>query len=200
MGILAEIYEGRLVIGLSGHKNESTVKQYARILSAKKKWEMCGTLADNILPKQAKKDQHQFTFKTTKPTATVSKPPEEIRDKEPTIELNIQENVQPEIEFNYEALDDPGNDDALVQFLAKFDTPDPQNNQLQVAAQENVNPNTPQMAIQHAANVPNMPVQLPANPLVPMNIQNIQSVNPNHLMPTLYFPNSSVTINYNFGK
>lgn len=37
MGILGDEFEGRHVIGLSGHKSESTIKQYARKLSAAKK-------------------------------------------------------------------------------------------------------------------------------------------------------------------
>lgn len=49
MGILDELFEGRHVIALSGHKSENTIKQYARRLAPKKKREMCEALHQNAI-------------------------------------------------------------------------------------------------------------------------------------------------------
>lgn len=174
MGILGEIYEGRHVIAISGHKNENTIKQYVRKISAKKKREMCGTLADTILPKKPKESPNKFTFKSKKPAETISKSPEKNPLQE--VDNNLQVAVPANnMEFNLEALDDAPNGDVLVQFLTKFEALEGQNV------------------------MPEQAVQVPQPPVAQaMNIQNIQNVNPNNQMPTLYFPNSTVTINYNF--
>lgn len=73
MGLLEEEYEGQIIIGWSGHKSESTVKQYIRKLPPKKKREISQYLGNNIKPKVAKKDASSFSFKPV--AATVSVPP-----------------------------------------------------------------------------------------------------------------------------
>lgn len=114
MGILGEHYEGRKVIGLSGHKSENTVKQYIRKLPTKTKRDMSGTLTSNILPKQPKLDK-PFTFKSTKASATISKPPQSAPPEANTKENSAQVQLaplqevaipQPNVEFEIQALDD----------------------------------------------------------------------------------------------
>lgn len=146
---------------------------------------MSEILAQNILPKPVQKDA----------TAT-PKIPLQNQDQNqlqlPQLLPNIAEDEQPnfDLQFSLEELDDPEGDDALNKFLDQYE------NQLQVATipqaqQQNLlppaNPTPKQMST---------PNQM-AN--ATMNIQNVQN-NPGKFMPAMYFPNSNVTINYNFTK
>lgn len=174
MGILAEHFEGRHVIGLSGHKSESTIKQYVRRLPEKKKLEMCNKLAETALPaKQPKVVEKKFQFKSTH-SATISQPPQ--NSNPPPAPTVPQENVENTLEFDIQAVPEEPNDDMLINFLAQFDP-------------VTENP--------------------PAQPLMPINVQNNNNVNnvqnnvnPNQqVIPNMYFGgNSTVTINYNFNK
>lgn len=76
IGILEELFQGRHVIGLSGHKSENTIKQYARRLQPKKKHEMCDALAQNVVPEKATKYQFKAPAKAMA-SATTSKPPQD---------------------------------------------------------------------------------------------------------------------------
>lgn len=174
MGILGEQFEGRIVIGWSGHKSENTVKQYIRKLPTKKKQEIAKCLNDNMQPpeKQPKMDQRKFQFKAN-PPATVSKAPE-VPTEQPQNVQN-QENL-PNIQYDLQALDDAPADDVLIKFLEQFD------------------PVT--------ENPPIASEQQPLAPT--MNINNVQNVQNNEsaqrVIPNMYFGgHSTVTINYNFG-
>lgn len=187
MGILGEKYEGRKVIGLSGHKSESTVKQYISRLSAKTKREMSGTLAESIQPrKQAKTNQNKFTFRQQKLAATQAKAPEENHvhvPDDPTMQViqldaeNNEENQPENMEFQLQALDDAPPDDVLINFLSQFDpVPAPQQQ-----------PHLQPLAHNNTMNISNV-----------KNVQNVQDNQPK--LPNMYFGgNSTVTINYNFG-
>lgn len=176
MNLLGDQFEGRIVIATSGHKSENTVKQYIRQIPAAKKREVSQHLADNILPKKPK------------PNESISKPPENPENAVIEIQLD-QENITPpadNMQFQLEVLDDAPPDEVLSNFLAQFDPP--------------VQPSSPQQNL-------NPPQVLNPVPLVPnqianntMNIKNVHNVNPNQLVPAMVFPNSNVTINYNFGK
>lgn len=178
MGILGEKFEGRIVIGLSGHKSESTVKQYIRKLPSKKKCEMCSELATNILPKQPRKPADST------PPATISvPPPENAKQAELPHNPDDQENMQ----FVLEELNAPI-DSVLENFLAQLD------------AQHNQPPQPQPVAVPNTAplnEVQNVPAP---QPTLNMNVQNVQNINPNKILPAMYFPQSNVTINYNFGK
>lgn len=207
MNILKDKFSERQVIGLSGHKSEGTVKQYARKLSAKTKKEMCGTLADNILPKQPQTTQ-KFQFKSIKPVEALGKLP---KREEPAPEVNSlapAPNLPQNVNYEYETfpINEEPSDDVLINFLRQFDAPD-EHNSVQ-ANQENIQPvNVPVPQQRQNPIVPLHELQ-PANPTPPqqianntMNIQqNVQNVNPNQRMPVLYFPGSNVMINYNFAK
>lgn len=184
MGILGEIYEGRHVIGLSGHKNEGSIKLYARKLSNKKKLEMCNTLADLAQPPKESNENTapptpKFKFKNIAPKpATVSKAPEHPK----AAEIPAAENQVP---FDLQPLDHAPPDDVLINFLKQFDpiTEDPPPE----------NPVVQQPILQ--------PVPQPNNLMNISNIQNVQNLaNPTQrIVPNMYFGgNSSVTINYNF--
>lgn len=192
MGILGDKFEGREVIFWSGHKSESTIKQYVKRIPAKKKREMCAELAANILPKVPKR----------KADETISIPPKDLAHVPQQAENNFinipldnndnNANNQPEMQLILEELNAPI-DPQLENFLKNFDP---------VQAPD-VQPQNPQ-PIANPLHPPNQlrPV-LPPPPLAPqqlnMNVNNIQN-NPNRFMPAMYFPSSNVTINYNFGK
>lgn len=185
MGMLGEKYEGRIVIGWSGHKSEHTVKQYIRKLPTKQKREMSEYLADNMLPKKAKADPTQkFTFKS-KAAETISKPPEQNPEPkpEPPEAVAVQDQQQPAVEFAIEPLDDAPPDDILINFLNAFEQP--ANNEVAL-------PQAPQNVLQ--------PVGNNNSNNKTMNIQSVQQVTPNKIVPAMYFPNSNVTINYHFSN
>lgn len=185
MGILGVQYEGRIVIGLSGHKSENTIKQYVHTLPATTKREMSGTLANNILTKKPRID-NQFNFRPIRPAATVSKAPD---NAEPVIEIPLDEpenipppsasEAAPNVEIQLEALDDAPPDEQLMNFRQVFDPVNVQN-------VPSVQPNKEETIEKVANNT--------------INIQNVQQVMPHGMLPAMLFPNSNITINYNFSK
>lgn len=170
MGILGEHFEGRHVIGLSGHKSENTIKQYVRKVPVKKKREMSDKLYENIQPpKQAKENEKKFTFKRPSTSETISKPPQEPEN--PTHPQPLQN------EFQIQALDDAPPDDVLLNFLSQFDP-----------VSENPPPNPVPLAANNVNNINNV-----------NNVQNNVNPN-QQIVPNMYFEgNSTVTINYHFG-
>ena len=50
MEVLDEEFEARHIMAVSGHKSESTIKNYAKKCPEKKKWEMSHTLAETFIP------------------------------------------------------------------------------------------------------------------------------------------------------
>lgn len=183
IGILEDEYEGRHVIGLSRHKNENTIKQYARRLSAKKKREMSATLTDTIQPKrQAKSPDRKFQFKASTTTATISKPPQ------PEAEKKNEDNIQ----FDLEAMDNAPPDDILINFLSQFDpvTENPPVNLPKLVPQQPPPMQQPQIQALQPSNTMNI------NKV--SNVQNNVSAN-KPALPNMYFGgHSSVAKNYNF--
>lgn len=103
----------------------------------------------------------------------------------------LQPNLEPNVEFVIQELNNSPNDVALLKFLATLDTP------------PETNDNTGQQ--ENALTVPNSMKSQVAEPVNnTMNVQNVQNINPNliphGIMPGIYFPISTVTINYNFNK
>lgn len=190
IGILEELYQGRHVIGLSGHKSENTIKQYATKLPAKIKRDMANTLCQNVQPaKVPKLDAPQFKFKKIAPATVSQPPPEPANQVIPQQEIpadangnNGNNNNNDQIQFQLQDLDDAPPDDILINFLNQFDP---------------VTENPPP--------APHQPEIPPNAPILPqMNIQNVSNVQNNQgvqrLIPNMYFGgNSNVTINYNFG-
>lgn len=181
MGLLGEAYEGRIVIGLSGHKSEQTVKQYIRRLPDKTKREMSNFLGENIQAKKAKPNsQPKFQFK--KPAAaTISKPSEDNPSKAEIAPIPIEQNPtsdQENIQFELQALDDAPPDDVLLSFLNQFDP-----------ITENPPPEMPKIPFASNSNTMNI-----------SNVNNVQNMQENQAkMPNMFFGgHSTVTINYNF--
>lgn len=194
MGLLGEQYEGRIVIGWSGHRSEGTIKQYIRRIPAKKKREISNYLGNNIKPKVAKEDAAKFTFRAI--PATVSKPEENTSSESNVVPEESYPQPAPQLPelYDLQAFDNAPNDEALIKILEDIEKTN-EGLQAQAGPQE----------IQ--------PVVMPnpqANPLVPnntmniqQNVQNVQNVHPLKpaMMPSMYFGgHSTVTINYNFNS
>lgn len=181
MGILSELYEGRHVIGLSGHKSESTIKQYAARLPPKKKREMSETLHSLVQPpkhaKETSPEKPKFSFKKAS-SATISKPPDETPNAQAPAEEKQEENAE-QLQFQIEPLNEP-TDDVLLQFLEKFDA---------------ITENPTEIVSTEQAQVP---LQA-SNTMNISNVNNVQNVGHQRMIPNMYFGgHSSVTINYNF--
>ena len=170
-----EGYEARHIIQLSSHKSEATVKEYATKCSDNKRKEMFETLTNAMQPKEKKQK--------IEPTATVSVPEqlhpsiEEVKENLPSFDL------QP-IEF------DTIDDDLLSNIILDAEQLITKDN----TAKEN------NKAVELAVNMPAV-----QQPRIHTQVNTINNNNmPNQMamqrMPQMYFPHSSVTINYNFGK
>lgn len=150
MGILGDEYEGRQVIIWSGHASEGTIKQYVKRLPEKKKREMSGTLASNILPKKVKENE----------TEAKENAPEPIDDNN---------KVNFDLQFNLEELDDAPDDDALNKFLDNFEANLNNNQAPALQANQNnavaINVPVPPALNQQNMNVQNM--QNNPNPFMP---------------------------------
>ena len=117
------------------------------------------------------------TMTTTKYTKETDKQPT-LMPKHTSTATNPQTNDQNLVNIDIntmtlEPLNDADDDDALIQFLNTFET-----NQTQEIVQK---PNT-------VHNIQN----IQQNVSTPRNFEG--------MMPKMFFPNSTVTINYNFGK
>ena len=166
-------FKGRHIIQLSSHKSESTIKEYSTKCPDNKQKEMFQSPCDamNPSPKRAC---------TEKPAQTQSKPPEleDVKNNLPNF------NLEPLDEFN--TIDDK----ILSELLSDFRQ-----------EEENCDPN---MALAPAANVtinqPIQPIVPPAQPLFPVINAQLNTLNATRFpnLPQMYFPNSHVTINYNF--
>lgn len=203
---MGEQFEGRHVIGLSGHKNESTIKQYATRLPERKKHEMSKFLADTITPnKVPKKYERNFYFKaaskaTSQPTSTILVPPQNNSNPHAAVENENKPpaQVKNNLELQLEPVQNAPEDDVLINFLAQFDaaTENPLQEILDMVPP--VQQNAKQIQQEFLGQI--KPFQ-PSNTMNINSVQNVQNnVNPNQQnLPNMYFGgHSSVVINYNF--
>ena len=169
-------FEARHIIQISSHKSESTIKEYAPKCPDSKKKEMFESLSNAMLPK---KTPNTTTNKQTKPTCTAVSAINSC-DTTPDIQ-DVKENLPT---FDLNPIDDSTINDTLLQELLtdmpqSFDN----NNCAIVTPQKNVQVSVTQNNQQFNTQVIN---------------QNIPFGFPH--LPAMYFPNSNVTINYNFSK
>ena len=159
-------FEARHIIAITGHKSESTIKQYSKRCPENKKREMCEALGSKILKKKPKiepKMQEKPVESAFEGIAVKNSPAPanitlQVADTAPKpINMNDQMELFP--------FDDT-DDDMLLKVLNDLDNNS--NNQQNIT-------NT----------VTNNAISVPTQ------------INPN-LMPQMYFPGSTVTINYNF--
>ena len=113
-------FEARHITAISSHKNETTIKTYAKKCPEQKKRQMYDALNETLVPKRRKL-----------PCSTVSKPSENTSDKQalPTIDIqevqkltspsntnnNNNENLPPE--FELKLFEDDETDDFLMEYL-----------------------------------------------------------------------------------
>ena len=168
-------FESRHIIQLSSHKSESTIKEYSTKCPENKRKEMFQSLSEAMTPTNKRRKL---------PTAATASKPEEIKE----VAQNLPTfQIEPIDDFN--TIDDHVLADLMLDFpLEPVQTPQ--------AEQENRNPNI---------NAPtNDELAVTKDPRQPQKLQEINTqfntFNQNRIpaMPQMYFPNSHVTINYNF--
>ena len=179
-------FEAHHIIKLMFHKNESTVKEYATKCPENKRKEMFQSLSDAMLPKSKKSKPPN----ATNATASCSTEPN-------TVTLADVQNDLPN--FTLQPIDEIETiDDSLLTNLI-YDIPNEteNNDPNEQILEENavaVQNQTPQNI------TPNFPLQ-PKTPKKTINTQ-FNTINNQAMQhfPAMYFPNSNVTINYNFSK
>ena len=180
-------FEARHIIALSSHKNESTIKDYATKCPENKRKEMFDSLSNAMLP-TVKKSKH--------PTSTVTKA---IADGQTGQENPIDNLATFDLDpiNDFETLDD----NLLANLI--YDNPtltkgsDKENATANINSPDAIVPKMPQNM------VPLAPTTTSANPQINTQVinHNVPTKNVNFpRLPPMYFPNSNVTINYNFGN
>lgn len=203
----------RHIQATTGHKSESSIKAYAKKISAKKRREICELL------------QNQVHSENPPPPPAVAVPTNNLEvvnaiDNPQGNQQNFQDAAIPQpqpanfipaphdfwpenAQFELANQDD---DASLVQALANIEQENHNmgiNPPQAVPVQMDV-PAPNAVAVQEL--VPQMPHtegQQNPNPLQQLNVSNINNVSniqPAQQMPNMYFPGSTVTINYHFHK
>ena len=148
---------------MSGHKSESTVKQYAKKCPNSKKRQMCEALTDKLIDKKKRiEPKVEDVIKITEHAEAMVTP----RTNQNPVQMTF-----PDPNMELFPMDDT-DDDILLKFLKEFDDKNP------------TNPQTNAVVTNNVTNVSN-------------TVMNRQGT-PRQLLPQMYFPNSTVTINYNF--
>ena len=178
-----EGFEACHIISLSSHKNESSIKEYATDCPDNKRKEMFDTLKSALNPK-AKKVK----------SSTVSSP-DNVTDL-----ADVKENLP---HFNLEPVDqfETINDEELQKIIQEADKII--DNLVTTKTDENSKPkNQSEGTVQQQPLQPNQNIN--RTPVPQQNIVNTVSTVNNVVRPPfpaqnpMYFPNSSVTINYNY--
>ena len=177
-------FEARHIMHLSSHKSESTIKEYAAKCPENKEKEMFNSLQHAITPPS------KIAIILT---ATQTAPKDgQIQDNNTPDIQNIKDNLP---NFDLNALDyDTIGDNILTELLTDFQE-----------TEQNVNSNNNNSNSGNAVCV-TAPQKVQNTVSTMANQQfNTQVINQNApmrvpRMPVMYFPNSNVTINYNFNK
>ena len=164
---------------LSSHKNEATIKEYSVKCPDSKKCEMCDSLSNAILPKHIKKASPTCTVSVNPDTNTIDI--NDVTQNLPTFDLELME--------NFDTMDDS----ELVNLIYETEQQDQNENKTDNNDKQIVTVLDPKVP-----NRQNIAIPLQAKNQNQINTQNVTNKYP--ILPQMYFPNSSVTINYNFGK
>ena len=166
-----EGFEARHIIAVTGHKSESTIKQYSRKCPNNKKCEMYEALGSKLMQKKPRLDTKQgiSVGNISESAQSNQNPPKNTKS-----DVQIVQTTPDMINFN-DNIDllpfDETTDDMLLKVLNDLET-------------QNSNKN-PQATVTNT--ISNTSISAPVH------------VRPN-LMPQMYFPHSTVTINYNFNS
>ena len=174
-----EGFEARHIMAISGHKSENSIKSYSSVCPDNKKRQMFEVLARNMNPKKQKTRDENVMYNQLQADTV----PQEVN--------NLQnENLEivplfPEIE------DDPLESDNILQMIDQIEKENAK--LLSTSPKEDTVMTTPTKAVTtpSTSTVNNKTPNLNYNSV-------IQNVNRVPLMPHMFFPNSNVTINYNF--
>lgn len=185
--------QARHIIGVSGHKSEETIRSYSRNVAPAKKREMADILSTKMgnPPKKAKGDDNNF--------GTINMEDIDFEDWVP-IENNRNDFDLGDVlnTIENERQNNQGN------IMLNTAPNPPPTGQMQPTSNENINPTQfNQIALPNADPQPSTSHQVlpaPNNPGQTNNqVLNFSSAQNYPLIPKMYFPNSNVTINYNFG-
>lgn len=178
-------FEARHIMAQSGHKSESSIKTYARRCPTKKKREM-----NYCLHNKLNNEENQIAIPEKRSKAsTVSTPtsnPQILNAIEAPQPQPLQAAEAPVLPENFQLVPQQSDeipDDILIKALEEIEKENAP------VMQQNLPPATPQpnAVVPQAINVQNV-----------ANYANIQQMQ--RQLPAMYFPNSTVTINYNFNK
>lgn len=202
----------RHIQATTGHKSESSIKAYAKKISAKKRREICELLQNQM--ENDEEVQPAPQQQVIQEIQNQAPPPAiEIPNKNPIVDVpqaptNLPEppafdNFVPAPQdfwpenAELQSLDEV-NDQGLVQALANIEQ---ENANMGIAPPQAVP--VPQIEVQRNNSAFPIALQNNQNPLQQLNVSNVANVSnfqPGNQLPAMYFPNSSVTINYNFNK
>ena len=174
-------FEARHIMALSSHKNECTIKEYSTTCPEIKRKEMFDSLSDAIKPKSPK-------IPKIKASATVTKQ-DDIPTPNPNFDINfdLPKDLVDIADSTLQEIDDFNtiDDEALAHLMSDYDNKNTNNNNPNKTDTTNVT-----LAVTNSkTQVNNINQNTPQT-----NIQRTPK------MPFMFFPNSNVTINYNFGK
>lgn len=181
--MLENDFKNREVMYTTGHKSETSLNSYSTKLAAKKKREISQCLA-----KQLQQDEPPHKKKTADETP------------EPVVQKSA-EDVPPDfLNMELAQVEEWDNDQNLVAALEKIEAENAHLFQQQATAPA-PNPAVPvpgNILLPINQNVGNLQ---PSVPQAPLNFQsNVSTVSNRNSQPLMYFPGSTVTINYNFSK
>lgn len=178
-------FASRHIMAQTGHCSEQSIKTYARKCPAKKKREMNNALKerlnqDNVepAPKVPKHDPPPQQNQNISSTDTV-----EINFQQPNEIVEGQQEIIPNEAEVIPFPDEEIKDEDLIKVLEKIE-------------EENSHIFPPK-----APNVAQAgPLAVPQNAINFNQVANISNVTRKENLPIMFFPNSNVTINYNFNK
>ena len=169
-------FEARHIIALSSHKSEQTIKEYSTKCPEPKRKQMFDSLSNAMLPKTKQKKLNPQAVATVTNSDQNDKQLQDINLNWPNFDL------QPIDDFS--TIDD----EELANLV--YDT-----TSLETEQKENQTTNNTAVTAYKAQNE----FQLQGLNILQINTQ-VNTINTTPCMPYLYFPNSNITINYNFGK
>ena len=162
-------FKARDIMATTGHKSEASIRSYATKVPTKRRREMSDALASKIL-----KSDNKIVQKQQKATVTSS-------EQDDHKDIQQASHYFDPMAINFELFPDLIEDDDI-----------PNDELLKVITQiENENQSI--MEKKDATDVP--AIASPKNAKT-INVANISNVNCTPLLPTMYFPNLTVTINY----
>ena len=180
-------FEARHIIKLSSHKSEATVKEYATKCPENKRREMFDSLSSAI----------QLKPKPSATSTMATNPPVDPDIKQLTENLPAFD-IQPLEDF--ETIDDSIFANLMYDMPKENSNPNTNNNNSNIQT-PTVTPTNTNIVTQYNRPQP-QPQPQPQQQMTPQFNTQVINQNMQNLprFPAMYFPNSNVTINYQFGK